>query len=135
MRLDEVTPRAITESGYALGGADQIREEDGCESALQLGFFLKRGAEVLKFSQHASHVPCERSMLFAGQLDDSCISQLVSEVSRLLDSLDRIICPVHHERRDRHSLEQRSNVGLALRPSMTRADPRRGGQARVARPL
>jgi hypothetical protein len=99
MRLDEVTPRAITDSGYTLGRADQVGEEDGCENALELGLLLDRGEEVLKLSQHAFPVPCERSVLVAGQLDDSCVSQLVSNVSGLLDSLERIICPVHHERR------------------------------------
>jgi hypothetical protein len=116
MWLDEVTPRAITESGYTLGRADQVGEEDGCQNPLELGLLLDRGEEALKLSQHSFPIPRERRMLFAGQLDDACVLQLVSDVSGLLNSLVRIIRPVHHQSRDRHGLEQRSNVRLARFP-------------------
>jgi hypothetical protein len=116
MRFDKVTPCAITQSGYSLGRADQIGEEDGCQNSFQLGFFLERCEEVLKLSQHAFPIPRERGMLFAGQFDDACVLQLVSDVSGLLDSLVWIVRPVHHQRRDRHGLEQRSNVRLAPCP-------------------
>ena len=87
MGLDKVTPRAITQSRYLLGRADEIREEDGCENTLQLGFFLEGCDEVLKLSHHTLAISRERSMLFAGQLDDTRVLQLVSDVSGLLDSL------------------------------------------------
>ena len=116
MRLDKITPYAITQSGYSLGRADQIGEENGCENSFQLGFFLERCEEVLKLSQHTFPIPRERSMLFAWQFDDACVLQLVSDVSSLLHSLVRIVRPVHHQRRDRHGLEQRSNVRLARFP-------------------
>jgi hypothetical protein len=113
MRLDEFTLSAIAESGHSLGRADQIGEEDGCENSFQLGFFLERCEEVLKLSQHAFPISRERRVLFAGQFDDAWVLQLVSDVSGLLDSLVRIVRAVHHQRRDRHGLEQRSNVRLA----------------------
>jgi hypothetical protein len=105
MWLDEFTPCTITQSGYSLGRADQIGEEDGCENSFQLGFFLERGEELLKLSQHAFAISRERCVLLAGQFDDARVLQLLSDVSRLLDSLVRIVRSVHDERRNRHSLQ------------------------------
>ena len=90
MRLDEFTPRAITERGYSLSRADQVGEEDGCENAFQLGFFLERREEVLKLSQHAFPIPREAGMLFAGQFDDACLLQLASD-DDVRSTLTRIV--------------------------------------------
>jgi hypothetical protein len=134
MWLDEFTPCAIAQSGYPLGRANQIREENGCENSFQLGFFLERCEEVLKFSQHAFPITRERGMFFAGQLDDPCVLQLVSDVSGLLNSLIRIVRPVHDQRRDGNGVEQRSNVRVAPCPLDGQSGSWRGRQARVASP-
>src|SRR4029079_14729976 len=84
--------------------------------------------------QHAIPIPRERSMFFAWEFDDACVLQLVSDVSSLLNALVRIVRPVHHQRRDRHGLEQRSNVRLARLPLNGQSRTWRGRQTGVASP-
>ncbi len=107
MAVQQIAPLAVAELDRPLGRADDVREEDRREHAIDAGSPADAGQELLDLVEDRVLVSDERKVVDPGKLDEPRAMDPLREVASALDGKRSVAGAVHDQGRDADRLERR----------------------------